>query len=75
MEPYKNLGGDSDVVAYEIGSDSITVEFRDGAIYVYNYQSTGKTDVEQMKTLAVAGQGLNGFISRVVGKRYAAKLK
>jgi hypothetical protein len=75
MEPYKNLGGDSDVFGYEIGSDSITVEFRDGAVYVYNYQSTGSTDVEQMKALAVAGQGLNGFISRVVGKRYAVKLK
>ncbi len=30
MERYRNLGGDSGVVAYELGGNSITVEFRGG---------------------------------------------
>lgn len=73
MERYKNLGGDSNVVAYEIGSDSIKVRFGDGSIYTYTYQSAGQSNIEQMKTLAIAGHGLNSFINRVVRKRYASK--
>lgn len=75
MEQYKNLGGDSGVVAFEVGPDSIKVQFRDGSIYLYNYQSTGKDNVEHMKGLAAGGVGLNSFISRVVRKAYAAKLR
>lgn len=73
MDQYKNLGGDSGVVGFEIEHDSITVLFRDGWTYVYNYQCTGNQDVERMKVLAVAGQGLNSFISRFIKKRYASK--
>ena len=75
MAQYQNLGGDSGIVAYEIGADSITVEFRDGSQYLYTYVSTGANDIEQMKSLAQAGQGLNGFISSHVRKRYAQKLR
>ncbi len=75
MERYMNLGGDSGVVAYEIGSDYIKVEFKDNSLYLYNYQSPGASDVEHMKKLAIAGQGLNSYIGRVVKKRYAAKLR
>jgi hypothetical protein len=32
MERYKNLGGKSGVSAYEIGSDSITVQFTTGSV-------------------------------------------
>ena len=70
MEHYKNLGGDSGVVAYEIGSDFIKVQFRDGSLYLYNYQSAGQNNIEQMKNLAIGGIGLNGFIKRVVNKSY-----
>jgi hypothetical protein len=75
MERYKNLGGASGVSAYEVGDDSIKVQFNDGSLYLYNYQSTGSNDIEQMKRLAIAGRGLNSFISRVVKKRYASKLR
>jgi hypothetical protein len=75
MERYKNLSGDSVVVAYEIGSDSITIQFRDGSVYLYNYQSAGSSNVEHMKALAISGQGLNSFINRVVKKKYASKLR
>ena len=73
MIRYKNLGGNSGVFAYECGDDYIRVKFRDGAIYLYNYVSAGSSNIEEMKLLAEAGQGLNSFINRNVRKRYARK--
>ena len=73
MKRYRNLGGDSGIVAYEDGEDFIRVQFSDGSIYRYNYTKPGPNDVERMKRLAEKGQGLNSFISRVIRKRYAAK--
>jgi len=75
MNRYKNLGGNSGVSSYEIGDDYIIVEFSDGAGYLYNYNSTGRSDIETMKSLAVSGRGLNSFISRNVRKRFAEKLR
>jgi hypothetical protein len=75
MERYKNLGGNSSVIAYEIGNDSIKVQFSDGSVYLYTYQSAGLSNIEQMKVLALAGKGLNSFIMRNVRKAYAAKLR
>jgi len=75
MEVYKNLGGSSGVSSYEIGDDNIIVEFSDGARYLYNYISPGRMDVEKMKALAVSGRGLNSFISRVIRKRFADRLR
>lgn len=75
MERYKNIGGDSGVAAYEISQSSITVQFKDGAVYLYNNQSAGAANLLEMQRLAVAGQGLNSFISRVVRKGYAQKLR
>ena len=75
MEHYKNLGGDSGVVAYEIGPGSITVQFKDGSVYLYTDQSAGAASIAEMQRLAKAGQGLNSFINRVVKKGYARKLR
>ena len=75
MEKYKNSGGDSGITAYEIGVDSVTVQFSDGSVYLYNYQSAGRENIEQMKKLAAAGEGLNSYIMRNVRKAYAAKLR
>ena len=69
MKRYRNLGGDSGIVAYEDGEDFIRVQFSDGS----NYKKPSPNDVERMKQLAEKGQGLNSFISRVIRKRYAAK--
>lgn len=73
MERYKNLGGNSGVVAYEIGSDFIRVQFSDGSIYLYTYASAGSHNIEHMKQLARNGQGLNSFINTIVRKAYARK--
>ncbi len=73
MEAYANKGGDSSVAAYEIGNDGIRVRFQDGAVYLYSYGKPGSHHVEQMKTLARNGVGLNSYINRNVRKEYAAR--
>lgn len=75
MVRYKNLGGNSGVSAYEIGAESITVQFSSGAVYLYTYKSAGNSNIEKMKSLAVAGKGLNSFIMRNVRKGYESKLR
>lgn len=70
MQEYLNLRGNSGVVSYEIGAESITVEFRDGRRYVYNYRSAGRSNVEEMKRLAIRGYGLNEFINRFAKHMY-----
>jgi len=75
MESYANLGGDSGVVAYELGLDSITVQFSDGAIYAYTNDSAGASIITRMKSLAREGQGLNAFINMRARKLYSRKLR
>jgi len=75
MERYKNLGGDSGVHAYEIGVDSITVKFGTGKVYLFTNRSAGRANIERMKALALAGQGLNAFIKRNVNKDYERIIK
>lgn len=73
MVLYGNLGGDSNVVSYEISNDSILVRFRDGGTYLYTSSSAGTANIAEMHRLARAGRGLNTFINREVRKRYAKK--
>ncbi len=71
MPRYANLGGDSGVESYEIGDDSITVVFSTGVLpYRYTYASAGAANIEQMKSLAQRGEGLNEFINRYVRDKY-----
>jgi hypothetical protein len=72
MERYKNLSGDSGVVAYEIRDNGIIVEFVSGECYLYDERIPGTRTVEQMKALAQKGKGLSTYISRHVRKNYAA---
>ncbi len=74
MTPYQNLGRDSGIPSYEIGSTSITVQFNTGATYPYDYNNPGSSHVEQMKLLARAGRVLNSYIGKNVRSNYAAKL-
>jgi hypothetical protein len=73
MKRYANLSGDSGVVAYEIGRDSIDVKFQDGWIYLYTYASAGAPHIEAMKVLAAAGRGLSTYIVRNVRNSYESK--
>lgn len=63
-------GGNSNVIAYEIGPDWIRVQFGTGSPYVYSYRSAGPGPVERMKQLARAGRGLNSFINTHVKHLY-----
>ena len=71
MEHYRNVNGNSNVSAYEIGQDYIVVKFyKTARIYRYSYAKAGKANVEYMKQLALAGHGLNSFIRRFANKLY-----
>jgi hypothetical protein len=73
MERYRDIDGDSGVLAYETGPDFIRVQFKDNSVYLYNYASAGTHNIERMKSLAAAGNGLNAFINTNVKKAYAKK--
>ena len=74
MEPYGNAEHGSGVKAYEVGHHSITLEFADGDVYKYTYQSAGQEVVDYMVKLAQEGKGLNSYISRRVRAAYSEKL-
>ena len=75
MQRYRNLSGHSGVRAYSLLADAIDVEFAGGAVYRYDYANTGRVEVEVMKQLAQAGEGLSTFISQQVGNHYAEKIR
>lgn len=70
MQRYKNLGGNSSIVAYSIGKDYVEVQFATRKIYKYSYKSAGISNVEKMKTLATQGHGLNSYIMHYVRNDY-----
>lgn len=73
MEHYANIDNDSGVIGYEIGTDFIRVYFSTGAIYLYTYSSAGRLNIENMKNLAMSGEGLNSYINQYVRKGYFRK--
>lgn len=75
MERYKNLSGQSNVVAYELAQGSISVEFASGVYrtYVYDSNRPGPVMVAELQRLAVAGRGLNSYISSVVKSNFSRK--
>ena len=75
IEKYQNLAGDSGIAAFKIESESVTVQFNDGATYLYTYVSAGRNHIETMKARATAGQGLCSYIAKYVRERYATKLR
>ncbi len=74
MINYSNKGGDSGISAYKIDVDGIIIQFSTGAKYLYTNSSAGTSNIEEMKKLAVSGEGLNSFIMRHVRTSYSAKL-
>ena len=71
MERYRNLSGKSGIYGYEIGNDYIRVQFSSGQTYRYSYNGkAGTNHVENMKSLARSGSGLNSYISSYVKFKY-----
>ena len=74
MQIYRDWDNDSNIVSYEIGNNYIVVEFRSGRYRFYKYTtfSTGSYNIAEMQRLAIAGDGLNEFISKYK-PRYESK--
>ena len=67
MVKYSNKGGNSPITHFEIADDFIVVKFNDDKSYTYNYRGkAGKSHVDKMKSLAVAGSGLCTYINQNV---------
>ncbi len=75
MHSYKKADHDTGVIAYEIDRDSITIQFKDGSLYVYTAKSAGLRAISQMKTLAKKGEGLTTYINQHVREGYQSKLR
>jgi len=75
MTPYKNISRNSAVVAYEIGSDYIVVQFDNGSVYQYSHRRPGYQAVREMSMLAQNGQGLGTFINKNVRKNYDRRIR
>ena len=63
----------SAVKSYEIGPESIEIEFSSGWVYHFSYQKPGPLRVERMKQLAEAGHGLSTFINKHVKNRFESR--
>ncbi|MFM2368099.1 MAG: hypothetical protein RL619_395 [Bacteroidota bacterium] len=63
MKKYKNLHGDSGILSYEYDDYSITIQFKT-KIYIYNISKIGSYHLQNMKSLADKGYGLNEYINR-----------
>lgn len=74
MTNYSNNGGDSGIKAYEILEEGIIVQFSSNVKYLYNYSSAGVSKIEDMKKLAIKGEGLNSYIMKYARTAYAKKL-
>lgn len=71
MEIYLNKNGNSGVAAFEIGSDYIKVKFNSNIkVYKYSYRKAGQRHVDNMKSLAINGSGLNSYIKKNVNNLY-----
>ena len=74
MKRYRNLDGNSGVIAYEAGDGFIRIRFVNDDVYEYTDEATGPEHVQNMQRLAQAGRGLATYVSRFVHEAYARKL-
>jgi hypothetical protein len=64
MQKYRNVSGDSGVVAYAIHDEAIVIRFVNGSTYRYTRSSAGAKHLAAMKELARNGSGLATYISQ-----------
>jgi len=73
MQAYGEHARRHGVLAYELGPDSIEVEFTSGWVYRFSYANTGQLRVERMKALAASGHGLSTFINKHARNRFESR--
>lgn len=71
---YANLNGKSGITNCAITDQYIDVKFASGDAYRYTKDSVGSENLAIMKSLAMNGKGLNGFINKNVRCLYAERL-
>lgn len=64
MKRYRNLVGNSGVLAYELHPAAIVVKFQGGDAYEYTEGSAGAAAIAAMRRLASEGHGLSTFIAQ-----------
>ncbi len=69
MQRYADIDRYSGVMGFEIFDTSIKIYFK-RTTYTYSYQKAGRHHIEQMKRLALSGDGLNEYINNHVKKSY-----
>ena len=74
---YQNKSNKSSIDTYKIADegDSIAITFNSGSTYLYDYNKPGKEQVDKMKELAAAGEGLGSYIKKNVNKNFASFFK
>ena len=74
---YQNKSKKSSIDTYEIADkgDSLAITFNSGATYIYDHTKPGKEQVDKMKELAAAGEGLGSYIKKNVNKNFASFFK
>lgn len=73
MKRYGNKTGESPIIGYEVGKDSIIVTYSDGNKYKYTFTTPGKRHVLAMMELAESGEGLSTYISKYVRENYESR--
>jgi hypothetical protein len=66
FQDYIDIGNDSGVHQFEIAGTYIRIIFKDKLqwAYRYSYSSAGQLHVDEMKYLALTGDGLNTYINQ-----------
>jgi len=71
---YKSRNPNAGVYSFEFLPDAIILEFTDRQYrYLYNTERPGLEHVNEMKRLALAGEGLTTYVNQHVRDDYAAK--
>lgn len=70
MKRYGDQKGNSGIRGYESGEDFIVIWFKDCSKYKYSYKSAGANHIEEMKSLAAKGKGLNTYPNTHVSDRF-----
>ena len=65
MDQYANISGKSGVAEFEIGDKYVLVVFTNGNVKSYSEEDYDSDEIEEIKTLAQSGQGLNTFLNQL----------
>jgi hypothetical protein len=63
MKGYRNLDGDSGILAYDYGDEWIHIQFKHGRTYEYLASTIGLSHLSAMQRLADSGRGLVTYIN------------